>query len=337
MASPDSTSRFLDLRAMAALERMRFVTKHRIEGAYSGRHLSRQQGGAGEFVDFREYVEGEDLRRLDWKVLARTGRAYVRLYQDETNLMSMLCIDASGSMAFGGNGSSADKKKSSVDGRGAASGRDARPSKDGGVRLKDNGSFNGSKLEYAQFLATALSHIITRQQDQVGLGLIADGLQTYVEPGATASHAARIQAEIEGIKTQPRTRIGDGLRDLFGRAKRRGVLMVLSDFLIDDLEDAWRAIRLFRHRHWEVVVLHLVHPDEERLPTGLAYRFVGLEGEGHIDCSPGDIARQYEERFEQHAAMVRSLSLATGCDYRRVSTAMPYLQTLSGFLVERSG
>lgn len=294
---------------MAALEHMRFVTRHRIEGAYSGRHRSRQQGGAGEFVDFREYVEGEDLRRLDWKVLARTGRAYVRLYQDETNLMSMLCIDASGSMNFGGNGSSRGKGVQPV----------------------------GSKLEYAQFLSTALSHIITRQQDQVGLGLVADGLQAYVEPGATASHAARVQARIEDIKTHPRTALGDGLRDLFGRVSRRGVLMLLSDFLIDDLEDAWRAIRLFRHRHWEVVVLHLVHPDEERLPTGLAYRFVGLEGEGHIDCSPGDIARQYEERFEAHAAMVRSLSLATGCDYRRVSTAVPYLQTLSGFLVERSG
>lgn len=302
---------------MAALEHMRFVTRHRIEGAYSGRHLSRQQGGAGEFVDFREYVEGEDLRRLDWKVLARTGRAYVRLYQDETNLMSMLCIDASGSMTFGGNGESVA--------------RGSRKSGAGRTHAL------GSKLEYAQYLSTALSHIITRQQDQVGLGLIADGLQTYVEPGATASHAARIHAEIESIQTRPRTRLGDGLRDLFGRAKRRGVLMVLSDFLVDDLEDAWRAIRLFRHRHWEVVVLHLVHPDEERLPTGLAYRFVGLEGEGHVDCTPGDIARQYEERFEQHAAMVRSLALAGGCDYRRVSTAVPYLQTLGGFLVERSG
>jgi uncharacterized protein (DUF58 family) len=302
---------------MAALEHMRFVTRYRIEGAYSGRHLSKQQGGAGEFVDFREYVEGEDLRRLDWKVLARTGRAYVRLYQDETNLMAMLCIDASGSMLFGGNGAHAVRKKSDGD--------------------KPRRSLDGSKLEYAQYLSTALSHIVTRQQDQVGLGLIADGLQTYVEPGATTPHAARVQAEIEGIRTQPKTRIGDGLRDLFGRVNRRGVLLVLSDFLTDDLEDAWRAIRLFRHRHWEVVVLHLVHPDEERLPTGLAYRFVGLEGEGHIDCTPADIAREYEQRFEQHAAMVRSLSLATGCDYRRVSTAVPYLQTLSGFLVERSG
>lgn len=308
---------------MAALERMRFVTRHRIEGAYSGRHLSRQQGGAGEFVDYREYVEGEDLRRLDWKVLARTGRAYTRLYQDETNLSCVLVVDASGSMQFGASNSR---------------GLSARTRSPRGASSRTTSTRDlGSKLEYAQYLATALSHLITRQQDQVGLALIGDGLQEFIKPAATSAHASRIQEQIESIQTKPTTRLGDGLRDLFGRVNRRGVLLLLSDFLVDDLEDAWRGVRLFRHRHWEVVVLHLVHPDEERLPEGLAYRFEGLEGEGHVDASPADIARLYEERFEQHAAMVRSLALAGGCDYRRVSTAVPYLQTLSGFLVERSG
>src|SRR6476646_3822965 len=94
-------SRFLDLKALSALAHLRFVTRHQIDGAYSGRHRSRQQGGAAEFADYREYVEGEDLRRLDWKVLARTGRAYTRLYQDETNLVCTLVLDASDSMRFG--------------------------------------------------------------------------------------------------------------------------------------------------------------------------------------------------------------------------------------------
>lgn len=182
-----------------------------------------------------------------------------------------------------------------------------------------------------------MSYIITRQQDRVGLALLADSLQSYIEPGATTTHLARVHSEIENIQTRPVTRLGDALRELFGRVKQRGVLMVLSDFLVDDAEDTWAGVRMFRHRHWEVVVLHLVHPQEERLPEGLAFRFEGLEGEGHVDCSPADIARLYAERFEQHAAMIRSLALASGCDYRRVSTAVPYLQTLGGFLVERSG
>src|SRR5438046_4095838 len=135
-------SRFLDLRALATLEHMRFATRHRIEGSYSGRHRSRQQGGAGEFVDFREYSAGEDLRRLDWKVLARTGKSYLRLFQDETNLLCTLAIDASGSMQFGADPTGAWR----------------------------------SKLEYVQYLACALSHVINRGQDQVGLAILAEEL-----------------------------------------------------------------------------------------------------------------------------------------------------------------
>src|SRR5436305_13398321 len=100
-AASTAHSRFLELNALSAVAHMRFVTRTQIEGSYSGRHRSRQQGGAAEFVDYRVYVEGEDLRRLDWKVLARTGRAYTRIYQDETNLLCTIAIDASGSMSFG--------------------------------------------------------------------------------------------------------------------------------------------------------------------------------------------------------------------------------------------
>src|SRR4051794_2978715 len=142
--STSARSRFLDQPSLASLAHMRFATRHQIEGSYTGRHRSKTKGGAGEFVDYREYVEGEDLRRLDWKVLGRTGRAYVRLFQDETNLLCTMVIDASASMLFGGH-------------RGGAGGR-------------------GSKLEYAQYFTTALSQLILRQQDQVGLAVASAGL-----------------------------------------------------------------------------------------------------------------------------------------------------------------
>jgi len=304
-ASASGRSRFLDLRALSALAHMRFVTRQQIEGSYTGRHRSRQQGGAAEFVDYREYAPGEDLRRLDWKVLARTDRPFVRLYQDETNLVATIVIDVSGSMRFGGSG----RKR----------------------------SIAGSKLEYAQHLATGMSHVITRQQDQVGLAIIGGGLRDVFPPGGTAGHVARLQSTIEHLQTEPATNLAAGLHDLFTRLSRRGVLLVMSDFLVDDLEKTFASVRLFRHRRWEVVLLHLIHPDEERLPEGAAYRFEGLENDGRVDCSPAEIRRLYQERFDAHVATVRSLALAAGCDYRRVSTTVPYLQTLSGFLVERSG
>jgi len=301
---PTTYSRFLDLRALSALEHMRFTTRHRIEGAYSGRHQSRQQGGAGEFVDFRQYSGSEDLRRLDWKVLGRTGKAFVRLYQDETNLLCTLAIDASGSMLFG---------------------------------ARSRGNPVGSKLEYSQYLATALSHVIVRGQDQVGLAVLDGKLRTVLPPGGTVSHVGHVQEAIENITTRPTLRMADGLRELFEQCRRRGVLMLMSDFLMEDLEAMFAALRLFRHRGWEVVVLHLVHPDEERLPEGTAFRFEGMEAEGRLNCSPAEIRAAYQERFGAHLAMVRQLALAGGCDYRRISTAIAYLQTLGGFLVERAG
>jgi uncharacterized protein (DUF58 family) len=292
-------SRFLDLRALAALAHLRFTTRQRTEGQFGGRHVSRRQGGAGEFLDFREYTGADDLRRVDWKVLARTGKAFVRLHQDETNLRTLLAIDVSGSMAYGQR--------------------------------------HGSKLAYVQHLATALSHVISSTQDQVGLAVLGRSLETYIPPGSTPNHIARVQETIESLAVLPTSAMSQALRDLFAQSSRRGVLLVLSDFLMDDLQEVFAALRLFRHRGFEVIVLHVVHPEEERLPPGMALRFADMEGGGHVDCSPAEIQTAYERRLAEHLARVRQLALVGGCDYRFASVAVPYLQTLHGFLVERAG
>jgi uncharacterized protein (DUF58 family) len=301
--STQSHSRFLDLRALAALEHMRFATRRRIEGFYSGCHTSRQQGGAGEFVDFRQYSGSEDLRRLDWKVLGRTGKAFVRIHEEETNLLCTLALDGSGSMRFAG------------------------------VRQVAR----GSKLEYVQYLASALAHVISQGRDQVGLAVLDSRLREVLPPGSTASHLEGIYALIESLATRPTRRMAGSLRELFERSRRRGVLLMMSDFLMEDLEETFSALRLFRHRGWEVVLLHVIHPDEERLPEGTAFRFEGMEDDGRVLCNPAEIRALYRQRFAAHVAMVRQLALAGACDYRRVSTAIPYMQTLGGFLVERAG
>ena len=99
-----------------------------------------------------------------------------------------------------------------------------------------------------------------------------------------------------------------GLRELFQRSRRRGVLLLMSDFLMEDLEGVFAALRLFRHRGWEVIVLHLVHPEEERLPDAPAFRLEGMEAEGSVDCSPGEVRAIYRDRFAAHMAMVRQLA-----------------------------
>src|ERR1700722_14578729 len=147
--APDQIqSRFLEAGSLERLSHLRFVARHRIEGAYSGRHRSRQRGGSAEVLDYREYAPGEDIRRIDWKGFGRTGRPFVRLYQDETNLHCTIMIDASWSMLFEGYG------------RGKL----------------------GSKLAYVQYLSTALSYLIGAQRDQVGLAIAADGVVEMVAP-----------------------------------------------------------------------------------------------------------------------------------------------------------
>ena len=298
-------SRYLDLAALGALQHMRFATRHRVEGAYSGRHPSKQLGGAGEFVDFREYSGAEDLRRLDWKVLARTGKAFVRLHQEETNLKSILALDVSGSMRFAG------------------------------FNRKPGGE--GSKLDHAKFLATALSHVISEGKDQVGLALLDEQLREFIPFGSTSIHIRQVQSLIEEADTRTSTLMSGSLRSLFERVQGHGILILLSDFLSEDLQEVFSTVSLFRHRRWEVIVLHLVHPEEERLPELDALSLVGLEGEGLIACSPHEIGAEYRRRFQTHLESVRRFALAAGCDYRMVSTGIDYLKTLGGFLVERSG
>ena len=160
-ASP-TQSKYLELSALAGLGHLRFTTKQQLEGAYSGRHRSRQQGGSGEFVDYRDYTPGEDLRRLDWKVLGRTGRTYIKQYQDETNLRCTLVADTSGSMAFGG--------------------------------IHRVGI---TKLEYLKYFMSALAYMVAAQQDQVGLALAGAKLDTYLEPGSTSQHLGGLYTAIE--------------------------------------------------------------------------------------------------------------------------------------------
>lgn len=313
MQTESETSRYLDAGAMSGLEAMRFATKRRIEGTFAGRHVARRQGGAGQYIDSREYSPGDDLRRLDWPAMGRTGRAYIRLYQDETNLCCLLTIDASGSMHFGGKSKLGEA---------------------------------GSKLEWTKYFATALSHLIALGRDQVGMAIAGErsispfsnrDREVFVSPGASPRHLRRVHSQIATLVASGKTQLGESLDDSFLRMRRRGVMMVISDFLVDPLDDVLRGLRKFRGRGWETIAVHVVHPDEETLPKGIAFRFSGMEGELPVNCRPAEVRKAYQERFDQHCSKVRDGLLGAGCDYRRFSTATPYLDAVRQFLVPRRG
>ena len=203
MAEQRMQSRFLEMGALSQLAHLRFATKHVVEGAYSGRHRSRHLGGSSEFREHRQYSPGDDVRRLDWKVLGRTGRSYVRIFEDETNLVATLVLDVSRSMLFG-----------------ARSARDT----------------TGSKLDYGRYLCAALGHIITKEQDRFGLALASASLDAYLPARAGSTQLDAVLAAIEDVRPVPDTNLAVPLRDLFARLRGRGVLIIVSDFLEEDLE-----------------------------------------------------------------------------------------------------
>jgi len=294
--------RYLDSAALTKLERMRFTTHRRVEGSYSGRHISKRMGGSGEFVDYREYTPGDDLRRVDWKAMGRMGRAYLKLFQDETDLNCTMLLDSSGSMLQG---------------------------------AKSPRNHQGSKLEWAQFFATALSHLIVLQRDAAGLATSVDNSVVYLPPSSLIAQRGVLHQAIENLFPRGKTNLEEILNDIHLRGKRRGVMIVLSDFLVDSMEPVLSNLRKFRMRGWELVTLHLVHPDEQRLPAGNAFRFVGLELEGFVNCMTSQVRKDYEDRFQKHLEKTRSTLLGVGAEYHLISTATSYLDVLRSFLILR--
>jgi hypothetical protein len=146
-----------------------------------------------------------------------------------------------------------------------------------------------------------------------------------------------MQEAIANARCDGPTYLSESLNDVFMRVRRRGVLLVVSDFLVETLDPVVAALRLFRSRGWETVALHIVHPDELRLPEGVAFRFTGLEGELAVNCRPAEIRQQYERRFASHLEVVRGGLLAAGCDYRRFLTSTDYLQAVRSFFVPKRG
>jgi uncharacterized protein (DUF58 family) len=244
-------------------------------------------------------MPGDPLKNLDWKVWARSDRLLVKQYTEETNLRCHLLIDLSGSMGF----------------------RSPRASM--------------SKLEYAQSLAAALSYLMIHQQDAVGTMLFADRPLSYVPPRSVRSHLDIVLKTIGSTQPQGRTRLGPALHELAERIKRRGLQIVFSD-LMDDPAEVLSGLQHFRHRHHEVIVFHILDPDEVDFPYTDTSTFVDLESGVRLTTEPWEIARRYREKLEAWSDYYRRHCRERLIDYVRLDTRTPFDRALLAYLEKRA-
>jgi uncharacterized protein (DUF58 family) len=295
---PGSARGALDPAVVARLAHLDVRARLVVEGFIAGMHRSPFHGFSVEFAEHRPYMPGDPLKNLDWKVWARSDRYLVKQYTEETNLRCHLLLDLSGSMAF----------------------RSERASM--------------SKLDYARSLAAALAYLMLQQQDAVGALLFSDRPLQYVPPRAVRSHLDQLLRTFTEAAPQGPTRVGPVLNELAERIKRRGLIVILSD-LMDKPADVLQGLQHFRHRRHEVVVFHVLDPDEIEFPYTDTATFVDLESGERLTTEPWEIARRYRARFTAWTEQYRRQCREQRIDYVPLDTRTPFDQALLAYLEKR--
>lgn len=287
----------LDPLEVARLGGIEVLTPGIVEGFLTGLHRSPRRGFSVEFAEHRAYQPGDELRYVDWKVMARTGRLYVKQFEEETNLRAMVVLDASKSMGWTGNSA---------------------------TRL--------TKLEYAKRLVAAMALVLLRQRDATGLITFDEAVRAVLPPRARMAHWQQLLGVIHRTNAGSATAAEPALRRVVDQLQRRGLVIFVSDLLLDR-ELAIKALRFLRHRGHQVLVLHLMDPSEMTLEGASESRYEDPETGQHVTLRPADWAGVYARTVE---GVVHDWQLACrrhGIGYERVSTDLPFGLALRQALV----
>lgn len=284
----------LNIEELERFENLLVFAKTVVEGYFAGRHKSPNRGSAAEFADYKEYVPGDDLARIDWRVYGRTRRLYIRQFEEETDMVVYLLVDASGSMRYAGG---------------------KRP----------------SKYLLAARIAASLAYLMLAQGDKAALVTFAEKITNVVPAGGTRRHLHRVVRALEGIRPGRGTGLAQALEESAALFKRRGRLVVVSDFL-DEPAPLFDALSQFVHRKFEVLLLHVVDPDELHLPDSAVAKFVDLETGETLQVDPEDIRASYETHMRTLIdGLAREADLRQ-IQHRLVDTRRPYLDAIEAYL-----
>jgi len=314
MAAPvdnrPSASRWLDPQVVSSLESLEFLATQVVEGFITGLHTSPYHGYNQEFAEHRPYQSGDELRYLDWKLLGRTDRFYVKQFEADTNLRATLVLDASTSMDFSGSD---------------------HPHLEGGRPTQHAGL---TKFDFARRLIACLAYLLIRQRDATGLAVVDRGIRTYIPARGSAGHMRNLMEALDQAVPTGETSLADTLSTLAAQIARRGLIVVVSD-LVDDPEQVLESLKLLRHRKHEVIVFHLMDRQEWELNYEGGIRFRDPEGTDSIDSDPVRLRTGYRKAIEEVRDFYRERCLEHKIGYEWVLTDTPLEKLIVAFLGKR--
>ncbi len=288
--------RYLEPAVVERLNQLQLSARRIVEGSTTGLHKSPLKGTSIEFRQHRFYVRGDDPRRLDWRVLGRTDRPYIKEYDEETNLRCLLMLDRSGSMAYGGKGA--------------------------------------VKFEYAAKLVASLAYLMLANTEQVGLAIFGAGIEHWLAPRGGTGQLSHIVDTLERVTPRGHTLHARSMHQAADRLGRRTLVIVISDFFAP-VASIREGLAHFGHDRHEVIALRVIDPDEVEFPFKNWSRFRGMEGEAARLCDPAMMRNRYLENFTRHAAALEQRCRALKAEYAVFQTNVDLVQSLSRFLERR--
>jgi uncharacterized protein (DUF58 family) len=289
---------FLDPQVLSRLASVPLTARHSMQGNVSGRHASPHRGSSVEFAEYRKYVPGDDLRRLDWRAFGRTDRYYVKEFEADTNLRCCVVLDTSGSMAYASKGQM-------------------------------------PKIDYARRIAATLAYLAAQQGDAIGVACVADKMVQNVPPRRSAAHLKVVLDTLERTEPKGQSELPKILDEIAETIRQRALVVVISDFFMDPavLKGCFEHLRFRKH---DVAAFHLLDTLELEFTFQRPVRFTDMEGGLPLFVEPTEIADRYHKALKNYLTDLQRVVLETAVDYHRIVTSEAYEHPMMRFLVGRT-
>ncbi|HLL90602.1 MAG TPA: DUF58 domain-containing protein [Tepidisphaeraceae bacterium] len=295
--------KYLDPRTLARIGALDLRARLIVEGLTAGQHRSPYQGISVEFAQHRPYVQGDDIRHIDWKVFGRSDKFYLKQYLEETNLQLIPIVDASESMGYG--------------------------------TVTDGDGHTWTKYDHATAIAASLAYMAIGQQDSVGLAIFDQQLSRYFKPSNSPGQWKTVVNELQQVPRWNKTNTGKILGQLAEKLTHRSLLVILSDFF-DDLDSLKQGLRHLRYKKHEIMVLQVLDPTEIEFPFEDVTMFKGLEESGELLTEPRALRDGYLEQLREFTDGLKKICRRMNVDYHRFSSGDSLDVALSGFLANRA-